>query len=331
MKLFIKLIINEMYKFFFQKKTIAFFVVIVCLLSFFAYVEGKNDVTNWRKDTEQRIVDMQKEVENIKNAPEQNDERKLEGPGQTENMNKSMIEGFQNEIKLLQYRLDHDIPDHTQTPLRFVYSAVGNIAMIIILYVIVFTADIIAGEFSGGTIRQILVKPVKRWKLFLAKFTSSVLVNIALFLFFLIAASIIGFILYSGNSSTIYDVRMVDGEIEKINMIRHLSLELLSQIFSAVIISTITFLIATITRKSALATVVSFVVFFGGGMISEFFREYWFYKYLITQNFQLSVFLTKEWLPYEGATFGTSLFICLVYSFVFFTAGLLIFNKRDVY
>jgi ABC-type transport system involved in multi-copper enzyme maturation permease subunit len=114
-------------------------------------------------------------------------------------------------------------------------------------------------------------------------------------------------------------------------MIRHLSLELLSNIFSAVIISTITFLIATITRKSALATVVSFVVFFGGGMISEFFREYWFYKYLITQNFQLSVFITKEWLPYEGATFGTSLFICLVYSFVFFTAGLLIFNKRDVY
>jgi ABC-type transport system involved in multi-copper enzyme maturation permease subunit len=158
-----------------------------------------------------------------------------------------------------------------------------------------------------------------------------VLVNIALFLFFLIAASIIGFILYSGNSSTIYDVRLVNGEIEKINMIRHLSLELLSNIFSAVIISTITFLIATITRKSALATVVSFVVFFGGGMISEFFREYWFYKYLITQNFQLSVFITKEWLPYEGATFGTSLFICLAYSFVFFTAGLLIFNKRDVY
>lgn len=317
MKMFGKLIINEMYKSFLQKKTILFLIVVVILtslLGYFAYKENK-DISDWRKETKKDIVRLEKELETLK-ATDKFEEN--EG-------------SIKQEIELYQFKLDNDIPNQVFTPIRFLFMCSMNITLIIMLYIAAFSADVIASEYSWGTIRQILVKPVKRWKIFLAKYCSMILVSIFTYAFYLLIATIIGYLLFSGNSTSIYDASIEDGGIIKYNMLNSLFWTTLAQIFGLAVVSTITFFVATLTRKSALAIILSFILFFGGAALAELFMDYSWYKYILMPNLTLNAYLPNGWEPYPGATFGFSLAVCLAYAVTFFAAGIFIYNKRDVY
>lgn len=317
MKIFGKLIQNELYKSFLQKKTILLLIVVVILtglLGYFAYKDNK-DQSDWRKETKKDIVRLEKELETLKATGKLEED---EG-------------NIKQEIELYQFKLDNDIPNQVFTPIRFLFMCSMNITLILMLYIAAFSADVIASEYSWGTIRQIFVKPVKRWKIYLAKYCSTILVSIFLYAFYLLIAVIVGYLLFSGTSTSIYDAKITDGGIIKYNMLNSLFWTTLAQIFGLAVVSTITFFVATVTRKSALAIIISFILFFGGAALAELFMKYSWYKYILMPNIQLNAYLTSGWEPYPGATFGFSLAICLAYAAAFFTAGILIYNKRDVF
>ncbi len=316
-KQFFKLILNELYKSFFQKKTIAFLCLLILLTGLFAYFTEKEETKgDWRKDIKTEIVMNQKVLEEAKSA---------EVPDQ------QVISSLENRAIELDYRLEHNMPTNVTSPLEFVANSCMDISVFIVFFMAAFSADVMASEFSSGTIRQILVKPVKRWKLYLAKFCSTLIVSLVMFLFLLLVTTIAGFIVFGGTEQSIYNVQVVEGEIVKFNMMSNLFWTLVFQLFALAVVSTITFFIATLTRKSSLAIIISFIIFFGGAILGEFFMEYGFYKYIITPNLTLNAYLPGGWSPFEGSSFGFSLSVCLTYAAVFLTGGMLVFSRRDVY
>ncbi len=318
--LFSKLIVNELYKSFFQKKTIAFFGVMTILICVMAYFIADADAEgNWRKDMDKKVVAIEKQIEEAKKAT---------------NPDQAYITSLNENLKELQYRLDNNIPDNVTSPLKFIYNCSQFFTMVIFLFMTAFSADMIASEYSAGTIRQILVKPVKRWKIFVSKFIASFIVSASLFAYCLIVATIVGMIVFGDNPTSKYEISVIDGEIVKFNLVSTIGWSYLAHLFALVVVSTLTFFIATLTRRSAVAIILSFVVFFGGSMVGELLMQnlgVGVYQYFLTPNIMLSNYLPGSWIPFEGATFGFSLTICLTYAVVFLTAGLFIFNKRDVY
>jgi ABC-2 type transport system permease protein len=317
MRLFSKLILNEFYKSFLQKKTILLFVVIVIATAFLAYFFQKDDVKDWRKVNKETIVELEKrKSEEIKSKDTENDQE---------------LQYLEGQIKLKKYQLKHNMPENVQTPLLFIYNSSVIISLIIMLFMAAFSADVIAGEYTGGTIRQILVKPIKRWKIFLAKYCSTILVSSILFAFYLVIATIIGYLVFGDNQMSIFTAELSENQIFKINMLSNIAWTIAAQLFLLAIVTTITFLIATITRKSSLAIIVTVVFIFGGGAIADLLIEYDFYKYILMPNLELNGYLPGETAPIEGATFMHSLMVCLAYAAVCFAAGITIYNKRDVF
>lgn len=317
MKMFGNLIVNELYKSFLQKKTIGLLIVVVLLTALLAYFMQKDDVKgDWRKETQKEIVSLKKDIEAAKTL---------------ENTDKQFLKYQESQLKMKERRLAEDIPENVTTPLRFVYICSNNITIILMLFMAAFSADVIASEFSWGTIRQIFVKPVKRWKIYLAKFCSTILVSLLLYLFYLIVSTAIGFLVFGGNSTTIYELNTEDYIVQKFNMMDTIFWTTLAQLFALAVVSTITFFIATLTRKSTLAIIITFIVFFGGAAIREYFSDYSWYKFILIPNMMLQAYLPSGWEPFSGATFGFSLAVCLAYAVAFFAAGIMIYNKRDVY
>ncbi|MFA9399013.1 MAG: ABC transporter permease, partial [Clostridiaceae bacterium] len=298
----------------------------------FALVNHKADNTSskdWRNDTQKQIESLN---DNIEKSKADIAESKLDEEIDDENMENFEWEiSFQTEEKeLLQARLDNNVPEFLTTPLKFVYNC-STIIFVIVLFMAVMSANTIADEYSSGTIRQILIKPVKRYKIYLSKFVAVIFSSIVLCVIVYIISLIVGLALFSKNSASIYDVVLVNGAVVKRNMLQYIVLKTLSQIFSIVVISSLTFLVATLVRSNALAIIITIVAYFATSIVGVFIRNKPFYKFILTPNLSLIDYVSKESIPFKGGTFTFSLTICLVYLLVFLTAGIMVYSKRDVY
>lgn len=319
LKQILKLIINELYKTFFQKKTLAFVGILICSILIIAYYNCESDKgTDWRNNTQQQISNLKNNISSTKSKKD------------LSNSDNDMIKFQQEQLKILEYRLTNDLPDNVTTPLKFIYNC-SNLIYLIVLYIAVFSANIVANEYSWGTIRQMLIKPVKRWKILLAKYLSMVVVSIILCTLLYILSYLIGFILFSKNNASMNDVIMLNGNIVERNMFQYVILSTLSQIFSIVIISSLTLLVATIVRAGSLATITTLVIYFGSFIGENYISKLSIYKFTLPPNLMLSKYLPGQELPYPNATPTFSFIICLIYLGIFLTGGFLIFNKRDIY
>ncbi len=318
-KVFLKLINNELYKTFFQIKTIVFVCLMVALVGLVAYLSVSIDKgEKWRDDT-------QKQIETIKKSISETEAKK-----DKEEFDITMINFEKDQLKVLEYRLQHNIPENAITPLRFVYSC-SDLVVLIVLFMAIFASNIVANEYSQGTIRQLLVKPIKRWKIFTAKYISAVLVSMVLTVILFIVSLALGFILFGKNSNSIYDVVLVNGNIVERNMLTHIFAVAFSKIFTISIVCALAFLISTIVRTTGLAIIASLGIYFAGFVGGIILNKYPLYKFFITPNLDLYRYLPGESLPYAGATFTFSIVICIAYLMAFLASGLIVFNKRDVF
>lgn len=316
---FVRLIQNELIKTFFQKKTIVFICILILTVVANGIIDLKNDQGNlWKSKTEQQISSLKQTISEEKSKNNLSD------------IDKEMLKSEQDNLRLMEYRLNHNMPDNAKTPLRFAYESNG-LVFLIVLFMAVFSANLIANEYTGGTIRQILVKPIKRWKIFLAKYASAIIVCLLLCIILYSVAVIIGFLFFGHNSMSINDVVLLNGNLVERNMLSFVVLSTLSDVFSIIVTCSITFLMATIVKSGALAIVTTLGVYFAGLIGGSFISSSPIYRYILTTNLTLSKYLPGEQLPFQGATFAFSLTVCLTYMVAFLVIGTLIFEKRDIY
>lgn len=167
-------------------------------------------------------------------------------------------------------------------------NAAQLISLLTIL-TLVLAADSVAGEFSGGTVKMLLIRPVSRSKILLSKYISifsfAVLLLVVLFgSTFLISGMLEGF----SDVGAPYIYAANDGIVHEVNMVVHVLSTYGYQSILTIMIVTMAFMISTVFRSSSIAIAFSIGIMFLGFAIGAFLTQFSWAKYYLFSNIDLT-------------------------------------------
>lgn len=233
-------------------------------------------------------------------------------------------------IKVSRYAVEHDInPDR-----RTMWSAVDFSAGLIVLgaiFTIVIAGDMVAGEFSWGTIKLLLIRPVSRSKILLSKYLSTLLFAMfllcSLFLFALLVGGVMdGF----GGFNHMKLYVGLDGNVHESSMALYSLQQYGYECVSLVMMVTVGFMISTVFRSGSLAIGLSIALLFGGSLMVMVLSRYDWVKYVLFANLDLRQYIGGHTPVADGMTLGFSVTVLAAYFIVLNALSWFVFAKRDV-
>ncbi|MGF7046308.1 ABC-2 type transport system permease protein [Paenibacillus sp. DS2015] len=192
------------------------------------------------------------------------------------------------------------------------------------IFVVVIAADSVAGEFSWGTIKLLLIRPWKRSKILLSKYVSivlfSLLTTIILFGITFLSSNI--WFSYGGSAG------MTSGAWSDMNFTL---MSLLLKYVELVLIATIAFMVSSVFRASGLAIGLSLFIMFTKDIFTTLFNpdNHEWMKYLIFTHMDLSGYMNSSVGP-GGSTLTFSISVLAAYYICFLLLSWFVFKKRDV-
>ncbi|NBI28391.1 ABC transporter permease [Chengkuizengella marina] len=191
---------------------------------------------------------------------------------------------------------------------------------IITIYAIVLASSIVASEFSNGTIKLLLIRPVNRSKILTSKYIAILLYIAFLMLLNIVSSIIIGFLFFEKSTA--------NSEISFISVLQNYgftSIELIMTI-------TFSFMISSIFRSNVLAIILSFMIHFFSYIVVDILvlKDYELGKYFLYSNTDLRQYLNGNEPVFEGMSLGFSIGVLVVYFVLFIFISQYVFKKRDV-
>lgn len=311
-----KLIKNEIKKTFSQISTPIMLILVVLVVLIAGFILKSNALSsaeknNWKTQLTKKNQTLQTQL----NQPRT-------GPGQSK-------EQIQEEIKTNTYRIDHNLPPiEGRTLWGFVIPVSGLISLVSLLTIIV-AAGSIAGEFSGGTIKLLLSRPFKRWKILLSKYISVLVFALIGLLTLFVSSFLIGGIFYGFSEVNQPFLAYTNGAVHEVNMIWHIFTTYGYGCVNLLMMVTFAFTISTISRNNSLAVGISLFLMFSGNMLVNILSKYSWVKYVLFANTDLTQYTTG--LPVvSGMTMSFSLIVLAVYFVIFNATSWIFFSKRDI-
>ncbi len=201
---------------------------------------------------------------------------------------------------------------------------------IVTIFTVVVSADSVAGEFSSGTIKLLLIRPWSRSKILLSKYISLLLFALimAALLFVLSLFVNIALFGYDGSADVVQRVLHVDRDMTPLAF---MLIYYIDQFVALIVTVTLSFMLSTVFRSGGLAIGLSLFLLLGGSTITgllTLLHKKWV-DYVLFLHMNLAQYLTNSPVK-EGMTIGFSLGVLAVYYIVFVAITWIIFNKRDV-
>lgn len=310
------LIRNENMKIYRRPRTWAMVGILILALALMSGVmkwdASKKDHTDWKQDLSQQIVSMQS---NLDKDP---------------NMDQDQRAWWTEQIKLNQYYLDHDLNPRAMTPWSYVNSSASLIILVTLLTVII-AADMIAGEFSWGTIKLLLVGPASRTKVMLAKYIATMMFALLLLLVSFAVAFGIGSVLEGFNGLNLPHLAVgADGVVHEGSMIVNSLQKYGYSVVSLLMYVTMAFMISAAFRSSSMAIAFSLLFMLVGNSLSGLLSGYQWVKYLLFSNIDLTQYLDGAQPLRPEMTLGFSIGMLAAYYVVFQLVAWLLFTRRDV-
>ena len=235
---------------------------------------------------------------------------------------------FQEQIALNEYRLAEDIPLAVNATFdSYVSYGVGLIIMVTIFSVVV-AAGIVSSEFSTGTIKMLLTRPVSRTKILLSKLLTVILFGLSLYVVCLAGSSLIALLLWGTDTSR--ELQMVDGVIKEIGVWKPIFEKFVLSFGDFFMSIFFAFMLGSIFRSSSLAIGLTLVISMMGALIITLMSKYGFAKYVWISHSDLTQHVSGGTPYIEGVTLPFSLTVLAVYAILFVLSSFIIFNKRDV-
>ncbi|AJD91616.1 hypothetical protein JMA_22990 [Jeotgalibacillus malaysiensis] len=239
-----------------------------------------------------------------------------------------MMQDPAEQIAINEYAIENEIaPNDGGTFWSYLESSTFLISLIG-LFAIIVASGIVAGEFSWGTIKLLMIRPIARWKILLSKF-----ITVGAFGLFLVAITavlsiILGLIIFDAGSS----IRLVfeDGQVVEKSMAAYIARVYLFNSLDVIMLTTMAFMISAVFRNSSLAIGISLFLLFVGGTATSFIAMYYDWaKYSLFANTNLSLYEMNMPLV-EGMTMQFSIIMILIYFTIFMILAFTIFTKRDI-
>ncbi|MFD1781175.1 ABC transporter permease [Fredinandcohnia salidurans] len=235
----------------------------------------------------------------------------------------------ERELTINEYRLEHDIaPMETRSTWNFMTVA-AEIVSLITLFTIVVGASSVASEFTWGTIKLLLIRPVSRAKILLSKYLATILFALFSLVLLFAVSFLVGSIFFGIGGSTPHLVYR-DGAVHEVHMVSHILGIFGLKSINLIMMSTFAFMISTIFRNSGLAIGLAiFLMFAGVNVTALLATKFDWAKYILFANTDLSQYLTGYVLV-EGMTMAFSVIMLIIYFVIFNALTWFVFTKRDV-
>lgn len=311
----VNLIVNENMKVYRRYRTwvmIGGMIAIVIIASIFDWYYDRKDAANmtWQAEVTADVAHYERMLADS-------------------NMGEDNKDWARDELAISKYRLAHDIAPEDGTMWSGINGA-ASLIVLITLFTVIIAGDSLAGEFSTGTIKLLLIRPATRLKILIAKYASMIMFGLLLLIILFVMSLLVNGILYQFDSTDLpYLTVDSKGTVTEHNMFGHLWQTYLLNGVSTIMFVTLAFMISSAFRSSAMAIGFSIFLLFAGVLMLEILHPYEWSKYLLFANIDLSQYLDGQ--PYqEGMTLGFSIAVLAGYYIVFNLVAWLAFTKRDV-
>ena len=278
----------------------------------------------WKDDAITEISDNKDVLNSLSNETQSSESKKLD-----------------EQVKMNLYRLEHNIDidvnstmsNSTDGATNF-WSAMSlstSLISLIGLLIIIIAGSCVANEFSQGTIKFLLINPVKRWKILLSKyFTVITFGYIMIALLFVVMIPFAGIFLGFDSISAPY-LYISDGNVHEMSPFLHIIKLYLLNSVDVVVMATMAFALSSLFKSSALAIGTGVFCMMGGStliQILSMLKQDWA-RYLIFANTNLaSIYEGKSLFPQHSLTFA--LVVIAVHMVIFLLTAWDGFTKREV-
>lgn len=324
-----KLVYNEMLKLVKSKRLYVVTLIIGIMIAMFTYAQFREmenvkkrlgDV-DWRTTLQQSIIDTQNRIGSSGISDEWRDQLKV-------------------RINQSQYYLDHDInPQEPGAPTFLRVFLDNSMQLLLPLMVMIVAADLVSSERSIGTIKLLLTRPVRRWRILLSKYITLVLsISFILFMFGLFAYIISGlFFGYVGWTAPILTGFTVEaGELNTAGVHLVPQWQYIMMVFGlawfvSLVVGTLSFMLSILIRSTAAGMGVMLAFLISGTIISNIASSWESAKYLFMVNLRLTDYLQGNIPPIEGMSLPFSLTVLAVWGAAALVISFFTFTKKDIY
>lgn len=282
-------------------------VMIVGLSGLSKFTEGLNDSSAWTASLQEELVQVEQEL----GAADLTEDKK-------------------SELTARQQEIEQNIADSIEMskPISREKNILDTFGMMsfVTLLMIIASAGIVASEFSQGTIKMLLSRPVKRWKILTSKYLTVLLFGLLLTVVTYVSSVMSAYIFYpaaEGNS-----VLFFDSEIAVTAVLGESAYLVLLTFVYVCVMATLAFMIGSVFRSSALAIGVSLFLFFTGSMIVMFLERFAVAKYILFAHDLTQYELGHKVLASNTMPF--SIAVLIAYVVVFLAISYTTFIKRDI-
>lgn len=291
----------------------------------------ENDIPfggEWQDDVIASIVNAKRDLSYLETSTNPDTEEKKE---------------YEEAEKIGLYRLENNIStDASETPSLFetsessqvnfwtVFFQSASLVSVIGLLIIIIAGSCVSNEFSQGTIKFLLINPIKRWKILMSKYftviTFGYLMILLLFAVMIPAAGI--FVGFDGISASYLYIS--DGAVKEMSPFLHAAILYLLNSVNVVVMATMAFALSSLFKSSALAIGTGVFCMFAGSTIIQILallKQDWA-RYLIFANTNLAdIYNGNSLFPQHSIIFA--LVVIAVHMFIFILTAWDGFTKRE--
>src|SRR5690606_24981281 len=238
-----------------------------------------------------------------------------------------------------QYYLDHDINPSAPGAPTFVRKFVEeSISLLLPLLVVVVAADILSSEYGQGTIKLLLSRPVRRWKILLSKYVALILVTSLLLLIAGILAYLISGIVfgYGGWDMPVLTGFQMKGEhlitdyVHLVPQWKYILMALGLAWFTCTAVATLSFMVSVLVRSTAASMGIMLAAVIAGNLLVQLAPSWTTLKYLAFTNLQLTDYLSGAPILIEGMSLPFSLSVLSLWSAAALVIAFAVSIRRDV-
>lgn len=321
------LIQNETIKIVKRKRFYVILLVLLVLVPMFTYAQMKSAErsrdkfnSDWRLELQQRITDNESSLSSNRIPDEWKRYRMI-------------------FIQQMRYYLEHDVNPNEPNGVTFTREFMNNsISLFIPLMIMAIASDIVSGERTTGTIKMLLTRPVKRWKVLLSKLITllmfiSLIVVAAYIVAYLVSGLAFGYTgfnlpIFTGFTITGSDVDM--SSVHAVPQWKYLLMQGGLVWYVGVCVGILAFMVSVLVRSTAASIVIMMAALIAGSILTNMASAWNSAKYLFMVNLDLTDYLAGNLPPIEGMTLNFSLLVLAVWAGLAILVSFSVFTKRDI-
>lgn len=320
------LIQNETMKIWKKKRFFVILLILAILIPIFTYAQMRMAMNNeekfsdWRNQVIQQINDYQNALTSDRIPEEFKKYRQI-------------------MVQQLTYYLENDVNPSAPNAVTFTRGFVNNaVTLFIPLLVLAIGSDLVSGERSSGTIKMLLTRPVRRWKILLAKLIALIFyISLTMLSTLVLCYAISGvFFGYGGWQLPVFTGFQINGAEVDSSSVRAVPhwLYIMMQAglawFSALIVGLLALMVSVLVRSTAASIVTMMATIIAGTILANMASSWDAAKYIFSVNLQLTSYLDGSPPPIEGMTLLFSIGVLSVWGLAALIVLFGVFTKQDI-